>query len=197
MLGFALALARRAHRCPQRARIVDPTPFSLQTGSFIGATKGGHDGDRGSLWPAGLRSRQPHRDGGRGACPVVAVLLASSKQPDESIPDTKGRESWTPEHFYLQIGSFLGTATVAMMAIADPSSRHPLRRYPRRGGGRWPCPRCGSTSCGCGIWQTSPSRTPKDVNRGPPRAFPCITACSRDRGKGPSSPCRTPGKPMR
>jgi hypothetical protein len=32
-------------------------------------------------------------------------------EADESIPDTKGRESWTPKHFYLQIGSFLGTAT--------------------------------------------------------------------------------------
>jgi hypothetical protein len=30
--------------------------------------------------------------------------------------------------FCLQIGSFLGTATVAMMAIADPSGRHPLLR---------------------------------------------------------------------
>jgi hypothetical protein len=50
------------------------------------------------------------------------------RQADESIPDTKGRESWTPKHFSLQIGSFLGTATVAMMAIADPSGRHPLRR---------------------------------------------------------------------
>jgi hypothetical protein len=27
---------------------------------------------------------------------------------DESIPDTKGRESWTPTHFSLQIRSFLG-----------------------------------------------------------------------------------------
>ena len=51
-----------------------------------------------------------------------------TRKADESIPDTKGRESWTPKHFSLQIGSFLGTATVAMMAIAGPSGRHPVRR---------------------------------------------------------------------
>jgi len=50
------------------------------------------------------------------------------QEADESIPDTKGRESWTPKHFPLQKDRFLGTATVAMMAIADPSGRHPLRR---------------------------------------------------------------------
>jgi hypothetical protein len=47
---------------------------------------------------------------GEGHAPLVAVLLASAKA-DESIPDTKGRESWTPKHFPLQIGIFLGTAT--------------------------------------------------------------------------------------
>jgi hypothetical protein len=55
---------------------------------------------------------------GEGHAPVGAVLLAQA-EADESIPDTKGRESWTPQAFSLQIGSFLGTATVAMMAIAD------------------------------------------------------------------------------
>jgi hypothetical protein len=45
-----------------------------------------------------------------GYAPVVAVLVPAGRQ-DESIPDTKGRESWTPKRFYLQIGSFLGTAT--------------------------------------------------------------------------------------
>lgn len=64
---------------------------------------------------------------GEADAPVLAVLLASvKKKADESIPDTKGRESWTPKHFPLQIGSFLGTATVAMMAIADPSGWHPF-----------------------------------------------------------------------
>jgi len=32
-----------------------------------------------------------------------------------------------------------------------------------------------------------PSRTPKDMNHGPPRTFPCITAVSGGRGEGPSS----------
>jgi hypothetical protein len=30
----------RAHRCPQRTRIADPKPFSLQTGHFLGTTTG-------------------------------------------------------------------------------------------------------------------------------------------------------------
>jgi hypothetical protein len=60
--------------------------------------------------------------------PLWQYFLPLRKMAEESIPDTKGRESWTPKHFSLQIGSFLGTATVAMMAIADPSGRHPLLR---------------------------------------------------------------------
>jgi hypothetical protein len=64
------------------------------------------------------------------AIPVVAVLVPAVKKADESIPDTKGRESWTPKHFSLQIGSFLRTATVAMMAITDPSGLHPAAASP-------------------------------------------------------------------
>jgi hypothetical protein len=55
-------------------------------------------------------------------------VTQAPRKADESIPDPKGRGSWTLKHFFLQIDSFLGTATVAMMAIADPSGRHPLRR---------------------------------------------------------------------
>jgi hypothetical protein len=69
---------------------------------------------------------KPTSDGGeKGHTPVVAVLGTrpeKKKEADESIPDTKGRESRTPKHFSLQIGIFLGTATVAMMAIADTPS---------------------------------------------------------------------------
>jgi hypothetical protein len=66
--------------------------------------------------------------GGEGHAPVVSVLVPAVEKRQkavESIPDTKGRESWTPKHFSLQIGSLLGTATVAMMAIADPSGQAP------------------------------------------------------------------------
>jgi hypothetical protein len=52
--------------------------------------------------------------------PLCQYFSRADEKADESIPDTKGRESWTPKHFPLQIGSLLGTATVAMMAIADP-----------------------------------------------------------------------------
>ena len=43
----------------------------------------------------------------------------------------------------------LGTATGAMMAIADPSGRHPGAARPAAAGGRRPCPRCGSTCRVC------------------------------------------------
>jgi hypothetical protein len=66
---------------------------------------------------------------GEGNGPVLAVLLASEagKKADEAIPDTKGRESWTPKHFPLQIGNFLGTATGG-----HDGDRGPL--WPRAGG---------------------------------------------------------------
>ena len=91
-----------------------PQRFSLQN-PLLGNRSGGHH--RRSWTPelAATRAR------GEGHAPVLAVLLAvSKKKADESIPDPKGRESWTP------------------------------------------------------------------------RTFPCITAVSGDRGKGPSSPCWTP-----
>jgi hypothetical protein len=57
---------------------------------------------------------------------VVGERDAPVVKADESIPAPKGRGSRTPKHFPLQIGSFLGAATGAMMAIADPSGRHPF-----------------------------------------------------------------------
>jgi hypothetical protein len=75
----------------------------------------------------------------------------------------------------LQIGSFLGTATVAMMAIADPSGRRPPDRSAVVVGAS-AYPRSGSTCARReGRSQTSPSRTPKDVNHGP-QAFPLLNS---------------------
>ena len=63
---------------------------------------------------------------------------------------------------------------------------------PAAAGGRGPCPVVAVLLASAQKRQTSPSRTPKDVNHGPPRPFPCITAVSGDRGKGPSSPVSDP-----
>ena len=59
---------------------------------------------------------------------VVAVLVPAVKKADVSMADTKGRESWTPKPFSLQIESFPGTSMGAMMAIADtlPAPSSPL-----------------------------------------------------------------------
>jgi hypothetical protein len=112
---------------------------------------------------------------GEGRAPVVPVLVpAVKKKADESIPDTKGRESWTPKHFSLQIGSFLGTATGG-----HDGDRGPLWPAPSSppspafivGEGHAPVvgvlvPAVKQKS------QMSASPPPKDVNHGPPRSFP-------------------------
>jgi hypothetical protein len=64
---------------------------------------------------------------GRGHHRLCRTPQASRRQTSPSRTPKDG-ESWTPKHFSLQIGSFLETATVAMMAITDRSGRHPLRR---------------------------------------------------------------------
>jgi hypothetical protein len=56
---------------------MDPKPFPLQIGSFLGIASGGHHR---LLWTPS----QPHLFGGEGHAPVVAVLLALG---------TKGRQA--------------------------------------------------------------------------------------------------------
>jgi len=82
-------------------------------------------GDRGPLRPT-LRIAPPWL-WGADACPVVAVLLASAneKKADETIPDPKGREFWTPLPFSLLIGLFRGPHEGAMIAILDPWQANP------------------------------------------------------------------------
>jgi hypothetical protein len=85
---------------------VDTQAFSLQINSFLGSAKGA------TIPIADPSSRQPRwgllrpelADAvivGEGHAPVVAVLVPAGKnaEPDESIPDPKGRESRTPKHF--------------------------------------------------------------------------------------------------
>jgi hypothetical protein len=72
--------------------------------------------------------------------PLWQYFLRLQKKADESIPAPKGRGSWTPKPFPLQIDSFLGTATGAIIAILDPWLADASM------GGRRPCPRSGSTS---------------------------------------------------
>jgi hypothetical protein len=47
---------------------------------------------------------------GEADAPVLAVLLASVREADESIPAPKGRESWTPAPFPLLTVLFRGAA---------------------------------------------------------------------------------------
>jgi hypothetical protein len=90
---------------------MDTQAFFPANGQLPGDRDGGHDGDRGPLWSAPSSPLASPFWWARAMPPLWQYFL----------------ESWTPKHFSLQIGSFLGTATGAMMAIADPSGRHPLR----------------------------------------------------------------------
>jgi hypothetical protein len=53
--------------------------------------------------------------------PLWQYLLPLS-QADESIPDPKGRESWTPSLFPCKSAAFRGPRKGAKMPIADPSA---------------------------------------------------------------------------
>jgi hypothetical protein len=132
----------------------------------------------------------------RSWTPELAATRARGEEGDESIPDTKGHESWTPKHFSLQIGIFLGNRDGAIMA----NSRTPPAGTPSAASPPWwwarAMPRCGSTCARRGKKADESIPAPKGRESRTPRTFPCITACFRDRGRGPSSPCRTPpGKP--
>jgi hypothetical protein len=75
-------------------------------------------------------------------CPVWQYF-ARQAEPDESIAAPKGHGPQTPVAFSLQTGCFQGTAGRGHVAVMGPQASR------RRGRGRRPCPRCGSTSCGC------------------------------------------------
>ena len=64
----------------------------------------------------------PHPNLSAEPCPRCgSTSREEAGKADESIPAPKGRGSWTPKPFPLQIDSFLGTATGAIIAILDPS----------------------------------------------------------------------------
>jgi hypothetical protein len=60
---------------------------------------------------------------------------ARREEADESIPDPKGRESWTPSLFPCKRAAFRGPRKGVKMPIADPSARRlsapGAREYPR------------------------------------------------------------------
>jgi hypothetical protein len=80
---------------------------------------------------------------GRRPCPRCGSTTRICYVADESIPDPKGRESWTPQPFPLQNSPFWGPHEGAIVAILDPLANR------RRKVGRRPCPRCGSTTRIC------------------------------------------------
>jgi hypothetical protein len=88
--------ARRAHGCPQRARIMDPRAVlpCKSTVSWESGT-GGQDAVHGpppvrAPLVGDLDSRR--RDGGEGYAPVVAVLLGSTKAAERiSVPKGRSR----------------------------------------------------------------------------------------------------------
>ena len=86
-------IARRAHGCPQRARIVGPLGRSfLQISRFLGVRNGSHDAVPGPS-PIARHSSAISVGvavmGARAMPPFVAVLLASAKA-DEPIAAPKG-----------------------------------------------------------------------------------------------------------
>jgi hypothetical protein len=64
---------------PKGSESRTPRPFPLQTGRFLGGHDGGHDADRGPLWPA-PSAASPAVMMGEDDAPVVAVLLAAAKR---------------------------------------------------------------------------------------------------------------------
>jgi hypothetical protein len=81
--------------------------------------------------------------------PLSQYFSRQADKADESIPDTKGRESWTPKHFPLQIGSFLGTATGGHDADRGHPAGTLFAASPAVMVGEGHAPRCGSTSRRC------------------------------------------------
>jgi hypothetical protein len=86
------------------------------------------------------------------------------------------------------------TPTESQLQLDQPikMGRPVLARVARRGDGRGPCPRRGSTCSRREKRQTSPSRTPKGANHGLPSLFPCKKAASRGPRKGAICRSRTP-----
>jgi hypothetical protein len=60
-----------------------------------------------------------------GHAPVVAVLLASAKEADESIAAPKGRGPRIPAAFSLQNGLFWGPRAGIIIGFSDPSQPLP------------------------------------------------------------------------
>src|SRR2546421_6183802 len=52
--------------------------------------------------------------------PPLRQYFSRLREPDESIPDPKGRESWTPQPFPLQNRPFWGPREGAIVAFLDP-----------------------------------------------------------------------------
>ena len=52
--------------------------------------------------------------------PPLRQYFSRLREPDESIPDPKGRELWTPQPFPLQNSLFWGPHEGAIVAFLDP-----------------------------------------------------------------------------
>ena len=85
LLALAKKKGRRGHRCPQRARIMDPKPFPLQIASFLGTARG-----------AIIAILDPEPAAwGEGHAPVGVVLLAARQKAFRGPPKGPSSPSWT------------------------------------------------------------------------------------------------------
>lgn len=93
-------------------------------------------------------------------------------EPDERIAAAKGRESWIPRPFALQIDIFLRNTTGDHNGDRGPSGRHPFAASGAVVVGEGSCPFVGLLLAVCQIQRAHRFRRRADSRNWPPEDFP-------------------------